>query len=639
MSNALLNVVIIAKMNTSLRFLRTLESVMAQVYTPIRVVVVDANEQDSMHSLGLQEDVSIYPEVDYLKINQAFSMAEIRNYLLSKLDGEYIAFLNDNDSWDQAMALSQIKKLKEDDTAAASCVNGSLVDERKPSTPIEPLMEKVNKDPSKWVLYNPVKMSAQIIYKSRAVKGVGGFDEQFSCLCDADMVLRLAKKNKVLITKESLCECRLTSTYNNYELSLFFEYKRLRMKYLNTFIVNRKLSQEFYGEMIPLAKLNYMWIDLFIYMIMYFIKGPFGTIKFLIRKLAWLIYNGFRRIHRDLSIINEKFRIAFNVFIISMGKQPKRKVDKYINALKKQEKKQVRFSSAKHYNEQGSLRYVFNKNISRVVIPDHVTIIKKGMFYACTRLEIIEIPNTVVEIEDHAFHRCSRLRKIRFQKKSRLNKIGDYAFAGCVSLEAIDLPSSVSQIGTYAFAECYSLRKLMFDHSSLYPASIEKIAPYAFAACESLKAVEFCNNSILERVEKGAFIGCRNLSKLVFTSRLKVLGPYSLAYCKELETAAFLQIDSLRSIGKCAFMHCENMPYFKLPNELERIRTRTFYGCSRLKFIKIPKKVLSINHQAFANCDLLSSAVIQSGDIVISQTAFDKHTKIELQEALKTDKM
>ncbi len=112
-----------------------------------------------------------------------------------------------------------------------------------------------------------------------------------------------------------------------------------------------------------------------------------------------------------------------------------------------------------------------------------------------------------------------------------------------------------------------------------------------------------------------------------------------MAYCKELETAAFLQIDSLRSIGKCAFMHCENMPYFKLPNELERIRTRTFYGCSRLKFIKIPKKVLSINHQAFANCDLLSSAVIQSGDIVISQTAFDKHTKIELQEALKTDNM
>lgn len=62
-------------------------------------------------------------------------------------------------------------------------------------------MEKVNKDPSKWVLYNPVKMSAQIIYKSRAVKGVGGFDEQFSCLCDADMVLRLAKKTRCLLLR------------------------------------------------------------------------------------------------------------------------------------------------------------------------------------------------------------------------------------------------------------------------------------------------------------------------------------------------------------------------------------------------------------------------------------------------------
>lgn len=625
-------------MNTSLRFIRTLESIRDQAYTPIRVVVVDANDQDSMHSLGLQEDLSLYSEVEYLKINQAFSLAEIRNYLLNKLEGEYIAFLNDNDFWDISMALTQIHKLKEDSLAAASCVNGSLVDERKANIPIEPLMENIDRDPSKWVLNNPVKMPAQIIYKSSAIKRLGGFDEQFTCLCDADMVLRLAKKNKVLITMESLCECRLTPSYGDYELKLFLDYKKLRIKHLDSFILNKKLAQEFYGRMIHLAKSNYMWLDLLIYIIMYFIKGPLRTINFIIKKSIYLIRYGLIWIHRELSLIVRKIRIAINIHMISMGKQPDKKVCNDIGSFKKAEEKSLKFLSAKHYNEQGSLRYAFSNKLTRIVIPEHVTIIKKGMFYGCTKLVSVEIPNTVVEIEEHAFHKCISLRNIRFQKKSRLNKIGDYAFAGCVMLERINLPSSVSQIGEYSFAECYSLRKLMFDNSSLFPASIEKIPAYAFAACESLQSVEFCNNSILDRVENGAFIGCSNLEKIVFTSRLTSLGAYSLTYCKRLETAAFLQIDSLRSIGKCAFMYCESMPYFKLPNDIDRIRTRTFYGCSKLKFVKIPKKVLSINHQAFGSCALLSSAVIQSGDIIISQTAFDKHTNIELQEALKVDK-
>ena len=63
MADYLLSVVLIAKKNTSLSFLRALKSILNQVDTPIRTLVVDANEPNSIYSLGLQEDLALFPYV------------------------------------------------------------------------------------------------------------------------------------------------------------------------------------------------------------------------------------------------------------------------------------------------------------------------------------------------------------------------------------------------------------------------------------------------------------------------------------------------------------------------------------------------------------------------------------------------
>ena len=79
MSELLLNVVIIAKENTSIRFLTTLESIINQEYYPIKIIVVDLNEQNSLYSFGLQEDLIDYKQVKYLKLDDKLSLAEVRN--------------------------------------------------------------------------------------------------------------------------------------------------------------------------------------------------------------------------------------------------------------------------------------------------------------------------------------------------------------------------------------------------------------------------------------------------------------------------------------------------------------------------------------------------------------------------------
>lgn len=638
MADGLLNVVIIAKRNTSLRFLHTLESIKSQVYTPVHIIVVDANEQNSMYSLGLQEDLSSYPEVEYLNLGQTLSTGEMRNYLLDYLEGEYIAFLNDNDTWDMIMALTQIEHMKSEPLAAGACANGVLTDERKSGNPVEPLTEDTVHNPAKWVLYNPVKMSAQIIYRTKAVKEAGGFDTQFSWLCDADMVLRLSRNNKILLSPIFLCECLLTSAQSNYELELYYDFRNLRIKHMDYFLVDKRLTQEFYAMMRRLARKNYMWLDLFLYAVMYFIKGPFRTMGFLLRKLGNMVYYTIRWIVRGLSLMKERLRIRMHTARISGGGKVRLKAAKQRKLSKKRGELELSFVSAKQYNEKNSLAYVFNHRLKKVVIPEHVTVIKKGMFYGCDQLVLVEIPDTVQEIEAHAFQNCMNLRHVIFQDKGRLNRIGEYAFAGCGLLKEMNLPSSVTQVGAYAFAGCYSLIRLMFGNRNLFPTSIQKIPRFTFAGCRSLESVEFEPNSMLETIEEGAFLGCHNLQRIIVTGRLKRLGEYAFAYCNCLESIALLQVDSVRVIGKSAFMYCEALPYFQMPNELERIRSRTFYGCSKLKFIKIPKKVLSINQYAFRKCALLSEALMLSGDIMISPTAFDSHTELKIQESINTDK-
>jgi hypothetical protein len=68
-------------------------------------------------------------------------------------------------------------------------------------------------------------------------------------------------------------------------------------------------------------------------------------------------------------------------------------------------------------------------NVTNVVIPDGVTVIRKYAFRYCENLESITIPNSVTFI-------------------------GDRAFAYCESLESVTIPNSVTFISNEAFYRC-----------------------------------------------------------------------------------------------------------------------------------------------------------------------------------------
>ena len=645
MENSLLSVVLIARKNTSLSTMHALDSIRNQIYSPVRALVLDANEPNSIYSLGLQEDLAEYPEVDYRKVDPMLSIAGIRNLALSYMEGEYIAYLSSKDTWDSAKVLLQIEQLKEEREAAASCSNGVLVDKRRAQVAVEPLAGHMTSDASKWVLDNPAKMSAQVLYRRSALMEEGGFDEKFINFCDGDMLLRLSRKNKVLLLPVSLCECCITPEDEDYDWNNFKDSQYLRNKYMELFLVNRRMTLRFYERMMHLARLNYLWLNYLIYAFFYFIKAPGHTIFKLFRRIYQMAGYMVKWFCRTFSLCLEGLRIRRDIRLMRRGKFAGIKGLRPVTEAAQTEEKPVIFSSARQYNERSSLDYAFDLKLQSIVIPEYVTVIKKGMFYGCDRLVSVEIPNTVLEIQAHAFQKCRRLRRVTIEEGSRLGKLGAFAFAGCSALETLVLPSGVVRIGRGAFFECCSLKQMLFTHmhhgeekaSRVFPTALVKLSCDSFAGCSGLTVVEFGADSMLETIENGVFLGCVRLKKSLLTGQVKTLGSYAFAYCRRLETAAFPQIDTVKSIGKCAFMCCESLAYFQLPDQIEHINERTFYGCSSLKRIKIPKKVLSINHQAFAKCSSLRKAVILTGDITISPTAFEKHTELIIQAGVEEE--
>ncbi|HZK57787.1 MAG TPA: glycosyltransferase, partial [Clostridia bacterium] len=273
MKKSLLNVILIARRNTTLNTLQALDSIVNQSYSPIEILVVDANEPDSLYSLGLQEDLLAYPDIDCLKVDCCLSTAEIRNHILEHIDGEYTAFLRSNDVWEPTKAFTHIEIMEEEPEMAASCSDGLLIDKRKGKNSVANIIKNSASYPSRWTLDNPAKMSAQVIYRTKIIREIGGFDDRFINFCDGDMLLRLSKSKEVSILPVLLCKRTLTTKDEDYELHNFMDNQRIFYKYRDLFLLDKSMTINYYKNMLYLAKLNYLWLSYIIYLFFYFVKA------------------------------------------------------------------------------------------------------------------------------------------------------------------------------------------------------------------------------------------------------------------------------------------------------------------------------------------------------------------------------
>ena len=165
---------------------RAIRSVEAQTHNPIELIVVGSPRTPDIYEFVCGADVHSAQYIDA----EAESPGAARNIGISHAEGDYLAFLDDDDEWHPTKIESQLIRL--DETGAGVCHTG---------------VTKIDSDENLRAISNPNKegdvtrdllvqppygtMSAMMVQRRLAEK-VDGFDEQLTLFEDNDFNIRVS---------------------------------------------------------------------------------------------------------------------------------------------------------------------------------------------------------------------------------------------------------------------------------------------------------------------------------------------------------------------------------------------------------------------------------------------------------------
>jgi uncharacterized repeat protein (TIGR02543 family) len=100
------------------------------------------------------------------------------------------------------------------------------------------------------------------------------------------------------------------------------------------------------------------------------------------------------------------------------------------------------------------------------------------MFYGCSSLVDVNIPDSVQSVGDYAFYKCEAIESISLS--DNIEEIGNFAFSGCSSLKSVKLPANLKHLSKQLFRNCKQLT------SVIIPEAVESIDAHALYGCDNM---------------------------------------------------------------------------------------------------------------------------------------------------------
>ncbi len=314
------------------------------------------------------------------------------------------------------------------------------------------------------------------------------------------------------------------------------------------------------------------------------------------------------------------------------------------------------------------------KGITTVNFGGDVVIIPEYLFWGCTGLTEITIPENVQQIGGAAFIDCKAINKITINaiKCIRMSSgnnrpafvgapittvefgllattIPDYAFYGCKTLTSITIPENITAIGGAAFQNCPNLTTVIFNarnctvaHTILgdnitpafnnaaitrveFGPMVTNIPNYIFWGCKGITDIVFSEN--IETIGQSAFYGCASLNNIVVPESVTSIGGRAFANCNSLNTITF---NAINCVNMVTMENNVPMPAFEnkslsainFGNRVEVIPDYAFSNCTNLKTFTIPSSVRHIGYKAFYGCKSLQTITIPENTTSIGGLAF-----------------
>lgn len=230
------------------------------------------------------------------------------------------------------------------------------------------------------------------------------------------------------------------------------------------------------------------------------------------------------------------------------------------------------------------------------------------------------VPQYVREIAYFPIYQCLNLSEVRFLKGSRLEKIGDGAFAG-TDIRDFVAPQSLREVGHAAFINCKSLMSANLGQA-------EKIGDFCFCgtvvhqtktrnvwAWHQLGQESLVPNKVALpqdlRVAKGGWFSYSQVRELHIPKGVEEIQDYAFVQCRMLTKVTFARNSQLKKIGQGAFTDTQ-ISEFEAPLLLESIGVGAFRG-TRLETFVAPTKLNTIGKSAFRDCKCLKRVELNDG--------------------------
>ena len=247
--------------------------------------------------------------------------------------------------------------------------------------------------------------------------------------------------------------------------------------------------------------------------------------------------------------------------------------------------------------EDGSMvAYTLGALGSDLVIPDGVRYIVSSLFYGCSQIETVTIPESLEEIRRNAFRGCTMLRELKGSNKhladsrSFVNDDGYLTlWAGYGATDYI-IPDAVAYFGTETFRDNKTLHSLTFRE-------------WSSGTCNS-----------------NYFSGCDNLE--FFYGE----GTYDDHHCVTIWGGEFLfavtnvlpadyTVPDIPGLGRTNFSLFQDnntLERLTMPDGLPSINANFCYNARKLRSVRMPAKLTSLGSNAFQGVTTLDTLYMRS---------------------------
>ena len=247
----------------------------------------------------------------------------------------------------------------------------------------------------------------------------------------------------------------------------------------------------------------------------------------------------------------------------------------------------VRAQGTKRIRRVLSHAFTHTSDVRHVQVEAGMHTIGEAAWQHCNRLQIVQLPSTVVYLQDGAFRRSYVLHTV--------------IAPGC------------KYFGLWVFEECYALAQIGDQSTTANQlAPRAQFRPRAFEKCSALQQFNFERTehdptNVSRDIPEGGFFEA-GIESLFLPADFNWMGPAACEHCKRLRSVDISQTTISEILGG-TFAHCSQLQQLRLAKAVRRIGRDALLNCTSLGELHTPPTLLYIDKRAFAGCTQLCTLI------------------------------